>query len=156
MDDPATTTNRDAHGDEGSLEGTCSESDIDTPYDTIGLRFDDRPTSGGVAGDESKSAGGVSEITAPLYYIPTPSISVPQEMMLSETTIEANSTPHANLLAGLKAADHPGQYVNAAEYLALGRKQIGPRGWERPTNRYFYSCTAKALVWRIGLVIPIQ
>ena len=127
---PTTTTNGDAHGGEGSLEDTCSESDIDTPYDTIGLRYDDRPTSGGVAGDATKSAGGVSEITTPLYYIPTPSISVPQTMILSETTMKANSTPHANLLAGLKAADHPGQYVTAAEYLALGRKQIGPSGWE--------------------------
>ncbi|EJK45081.1 hypothetical protein THAOC_36324, partial [Thalassiosira oceanica] len=64
--------------DEGSLEEKCSESESDsTAYDTIGLRSSDKPTSGGVARDAAKSIGVVSEITAPLHYIPTPSISVP-------------------------------------------------------------------------------
>ncbi|EJK68567.1 hypothetical protein THAOC_10238 [Thalassiosira oceanica] len=126
------------------------ESYINTIYDTIGLRFDDVPNSGGVAADAE--SGVVSEITAPRYYVPTPSISVPQEMDFSaETAIKANSTPRANLLAGLKAADHPGQYVTAAEYLAVGRKQIGPRGWEtnKPLSLQLYSEGA-SLAYRTG------
>ncbi|EJK59248.1 hypothetical protein THAOC_20557 [Thalassiosira oceanica] len=128
-----------------------SESDIETSYDTLGLRSRDKPTSGGVAGDAAKSIGGVSEITEPRHYVPTPSISVPQEMNLLETTIKANSTPKANLLAGLRAADHPEQYVAAAEYLALGRKQIGPSGWEtdRSLTLQLYSEGAN-LAYRTG------
>ncbi|EJK67976.1 hypothetical protein THAOC_10901, partial [Thalassiosira oceanica] len=133
---------------EGSLGDICNGS---ATYDTIGLRFDDIPTLGGVARDATKSVGGVSEITAPLHYIPTPSISVPHEKNLTEKTIKANSTPRANLLAGLKAADHPGQYVTAAEYLAVGRKQIGPRGWEtnKPLSLQLYSEGA-SLAYRTG------
>jgi len=138
---------------EGSLgDIICNESDIETPYDTIGLRYDDIPHSGGVAENAEKSIGGVSEITAPRHYIPTPSISVPQEMDFSaETAIKANSTPKANLLAGLEAADHPGQYVAAAEYLALGRKQLGPSGWEtdRQLTLQLYSEGA-SLAFRTG------
>jgi len=90
-----TATHTTAAHDEGSFEGTDSESDIDTPHDTFGIAFDDKPTLGGVAGDPTKSIGGVSEITAPTYYIPNPSISVPQEMTLSvETTIKANIVLH--------------------------------------------------------------
>ncbi|EJK44944.1 hypothetical protein THAOC_36480 [Thalassiosira oceanica] len=138
-------THTTAAHDEGSLEEKCSESESDsTAYDTIGLRSSDKPTAGGVARNAAKSIGVVSEITAPLYYIPTPSImvpGVPQEMNLLETTIKANSTLKANLLVGLKAADHPGQYVTAAEYLAFGRKQIGPNGWEtdKPLSLQLYS-----------------
>ncbi|EJK68306.1 hypothetical protein THAOC_10527, partial [Thalassiosira oceanica] len=88
-----------------------------------------------------------------LPYIPTPSISVPQEMKLpiKKKTVKANSTPWANLLAGLEAADHPGQYVAAAEYLALGRKQIGPSGWEtdRQLTRQLFSEGA-SLAFRTG------
>ena len=90
-----TATHTTAAHDEGSFEGTDSESDIDTPHDTFGIAFDEKPTLGGVAGDPTKSIGGVSEITAPTYYIPNPSISVPQEMTLSvETTIKANIVLH--------------------------------------------------------------
>ena len=94
----------------------------------------------------------VSEITAPQHYIPTPSINVPQVMDLpAETTIKANSTPKANLLAGLEAADNPGQHVAAAEYLALGRKQLGPSGWEteRQLSLQLYSEGA-SLAYRTG------
>ncbi|EJK55718.1 hypothetical protein THAOC_24519, partial [Thalassiosira oceanica] len=141
------TTDTEARG-EGSLGDICNGS---ATYDTIGLRFDDIPTLGGVARDATKSVGGVSEITAPRHYIPTPSISVPQEKNLTDSMIKANSTPRANLLAGLKAADHPGQYVTAAEYLALGRKQIEPRGWEtnKPLTLQLYSEGA-SLAYRTG------
>ena len=93
----------------------------------------------------------MSEITAPRHYILTPSISVPQEMNVSETTIKANSTPQANFLAGLTAADHPGHYVDAAEYLALGRKQLGPSGWEtdKPLSLQLY-CEGASLAYRTG------
>ncbi|EJK71681.1 hypothetical protein THAOC_06856, partial [Thalassiosira oceanica] len=154
-------THTTAAHDEGSLEEKCSESESDsTAYDTIGLRSSDKPTSGGVARDAAKSIGVVSEITAPLHYIPTPSISVPgvpQEMNLLETTIKANSTPKANLLAGLKAADYPGQYVTAAEYLAFGRKQIGPSGWEtdKPLSLQLYSEGA-CLAYRTGDISTME
>ncbi|EJK70311.1 hypothetical protein THAOC_08341 [Thalassiosira oceanica] len=148
---PTITSHDDSSQDDSSLEVTCSESDIETSYDTLGLRSCDKPTSGGVAGDAAKSIGGVSEITEPRHYVPTPSISVPQEMNLLETTIKANITPKANLLAGLEAADHPEQYVAAAEYLALGRKQIGPSGWEtdRSLTLQLYSEGAN-LAYRTG------
>ena len=140
----ATTT---SHYEDSMEYSTCCESDIDT----LGLRHYDKPTSGGVVGYAAKSIGGVSDITAPRHYVPTPSIGVPQALDLIETTIKANSTPKANLLAGLKAANQPDQYVTAAEYLALGRKQIGPSGWEtdRPLTLQLYSEGA-ILAYRTG------